>query len=179
MSYIDRINNYWNINQVLNFPPQVTALYFYTLHIFNTLFWRQGSVRINAAVLCAGAGINRRAFLMAAHILNDAGLMEYVVINGSKYVVINTEVNGCKPTQKPMPKNNEVLQTYTQTYTETMQKPMPKNVEVLDPTLYIDKDKDKDIYNNKKTFVKNAEVNKMKRNILQEQCELLLKNGKL
>ena len=76
ISYLDRINYFWSVNEA--HPSQATgiALYFYLLKVANARYWK-GPYRISSNQICGALRIDKKTLQRARNALKQAGLLDF------------------------------------------------------------------------------------------------------
>lgn len=76
MNYIELINNFWERNLEFEFTGNEAKLYFYLVHICNSLGWRN-PFRHSDRQISIGAGISLNSIKSGRNRLKQAGLIEF------------------------------------------------------------------------------------------------------
>ena len=134
MSYIELINNFWELDETWQFSCCETRLYFYLLKTANRLGWENSWTHSDAKT-SANVGVSVNSFKTARHRLAQSGLISF---NSGG----NGQGNKCKYQLRCQDRCQNLIP-----------KPQPKPQPKLDSTLLnnIDKDKDKEISSNEDT----------------------------
>lgn len=75
MNYIELINNFWRLDLEARFAPVNVHLYFYLLHVCNSLAWRNPFYHSNGQ-LTGALGISEKTLIGAKKRLQEMGLIE-------------------------------------------------------------------------------------------------------
>ena len=76
MTYINYVNQLWEVVKLGSLPSSVVALYFYLLNACNSCRWRM-PFSCSSSVICESLRISRQTFCTARQSLVDKGLISY------------------------------------------------------------------------------------------------------
>ena len=76
MNYFDYENHFWREDEMQNFTPVQTRIYFYLLTLANKNFW-QGEIVISDAQFSAKVGVSLGSFKKAKADLQERNLISY------------------------------------------------------------------------------------------------------
>ncbi len=91
MNLFELINNFWRLDEQLNFTGNETRLYFFLLHVANRSRWPEW-IEYADKRLAANANISLQVLKSARRQLKEAGLLDYVPGGGfrvkTKYQIL-------------------------------------------------------------------------------------------
>jgi hypothetical protein len=91
MNLFELINNFWRLDEQLNFTGNETRLYFFLLHVANRSRWPEW-IEYADKRLAANANISLQVLKSARDQLKEAGLLDYVPGGGfrvkTKYQIL-------------------------------------------------------------------------------------------
>jgi hypothetical protein len=172
ISYLDLINNFWNLHEELNFSTNEMGLYFGLLNIANRLRWKDTFSKTND-YLCVTIGINEKVLINGRNKLKQRGLIDFVS-GKSKRVPTRYVIIGCENDTQNSSQTDTQNSSQTDTQNDTRQgKKSADNIRHKEE----DKEKDKDFFkkSNKKNFEKNFNSLPTEKNEELEELEFLRK----